>query len=269
MTRTVRGLRRRIERLKGQRILRRLAGPRLLRAFAKANHEAVFVEVGANDGAQHDPLRPILADFPWRGIMVEPVPYVFERLRRNYGAHAGIALENAAIADRVGPLPFYHLREAAPGERSLLPAWYDGIGSFSRDTVLSHSRLIPDINERLVVTDVPCLTFDALCTKHGIAQVDVLVIDTEGYDAEVLRAVDLARWSPVVLVFEHYHLTPAQCADATARLVDAGYEVRAEGFDTWCVGPRADTRLRRAWKRMRPAVPAAFAEYEPSESGST
>ena len=47
---TVRGVRRR-------RFERRLAAPKLLRAFADHNPDAFFVEIGANDGEQHDHLR--------------------------------------------------------------------------------------------------------------------------------------------------------------------------------------------------------------------
>ncbi len=85
----------------------------------------------------------------WRGVMVEPVPYVFERLRAAYAGNDRVTLENAAIADRNGRLPFYHLAEAADYEPEGMPEWYDGIGSLSCDAVLSHARAIPDIEARL------------------------------------------------------------------------------------------------------------------------
>ena len=31
--------------------------------------------------------------------------------------------------------------------------------------LLSHRDLIPDIEQRLVATEVPCMTFESLCTK--------------------------------------------------------------------------------------------------------
>ena len=77
--------------------------PQLLRAFADAYPHAFFVEIGSNDGEQHDHLRPFILSRPWRGIMVEPVPYVFERLRRNYESQGRIELENVAVAERGRP----------------------------------------------------------------------------------------------------------------------------------------------------------------------
>ncbi len=44
--------------------------------FGRAYPDAQFIQVGANDGALHDPLRRELIRRNWRGIMIEPVPYV-------------------------------------------------------------------------------------------------------------------------------------------------------------------------------------------------
>ena len=103
--------------LAARRIRDRLAGPKAIEAFADAYPQAFFIEIGSNDGEQHDHLSPMIKSREWRGIMVEPVPYVFERLRRNYAGTKSISFENAAIADHDGQLPFFHLAEAGAGER--------------------------------------------------------------------------------------------------------------------------------------------------------
>jgi hypothetical protein len=64
-------------RARHRRLLARLAGPRLLAAFADAYPEAAFVEIGSNDGEQHDHLRRHIREHRWRGLMVEPVPYFY------------------------------------------------------------------------------------------------------------------------------------------------------------------------------------------------
>jgi FkbM family methyltransferase len=239
---------------------RRMAGPRLLRAFARLYPEAVFVEVGSNDGTHHDHLRPFIRSRSWSGVMVEPVPYVFERLRANYGDLDRIAFANVAIADRDGELPFYHLAEVSEDERERVPGWYDGLGSFSRDVVLDHAREIPDIAERLVRTDVPTRTLASLCREHGIDAIDLLLIDTEGYDYELIRSIDLAAQHPRLMIYEHFHLSRDDRA-ACRRLVQSnGYETMEEGFDTWCVDTAPDDSLTAAWRRTRPAIPAASAE---------
>jgi FkbM family methyltransferase len=245
-----------------RRLLARLAGPRLLRAFAEVHPEAFFIEIGANDGEGYDHLRPLIIEREWRGIMVEPVPYVFERLRDNYGSLARIALENAAIADRDGTLPFYHLAEASHPEREQLPDWYDAIGSLSRETVVAHRDEIPDIELRLVRAEVPCMTLATLCRKHSVRGIDLLVTDTEGYDEQILRQLDLDRLRPELIVYEHFHFAPEQRARCAERLRDAGYDVLEEAFDSFCLDTGADPRLLRLWKRLRPAVPGVSVHDE-------
>jgi FkbM family methyltransferase len=239
------------------------AGTELIRAFGAAFPRAVFVEIGANDGEQHDHLRPMILEREWRGVMVEPVPYVFDRLVSNYGRIDRVTLENAAIADRDGRLPFYHLAPVTNYRREGLPQWYDGIGSFSREAVLDHARLIPDIADRLVETLVPALTFDSLCAKHGLDVVDLVLIDTEGYDYEILQHIDFATHRPVLVGYEHYHLTREDRDAALTRMRDAGYETLQEGFDTWCLRPEARDQLTETWRALRPAVPPVSVWDEP------
>jgi len=251
---------------KYRRVQRRLAGPKLLRAFAERYESPFFVEIGANDGDHHDHLRPFILSRPWRGIMVEPVPYIFERLVRNYGGIDRVIPANVAIGERDGELPFYHLAEPGPEERERLPDWFDGIGSFSRAAVVSHARAIPDVEERIVEREVPAMTFDSLCRQNAVESVDLVVIDTEGYDWQILQSIDLAAWHPRLVIYEHYHLTPDEQASSRAHLEEAGYETMEEGFDTFCLDASEEDSLTRTWRRLRPAVRAVYAHEEPVAS---
>ena len=234
-------------------LLRRMAGPRLLRAFARTYPDAVFVEIGANDGDKHDHLRPLIIANGWRGVLVEPVPYLFERLRANYAGVARVQFENAAIAEADGALDFYHLPEAPPDEREHLPEWYDTIGSFSRETVMRHATAIDGIAERIVETQVPTLTFESLCERHGLEQVDLVAIDTEGYDGRIIRAFPFHRYRPRLILYEHFHLAPQERAATREHLHANGYETIEEGMDTFAYRG-ADDALARHWRRSRPAV---------------
>ena len=226
----------------------------MIRAFGETYPEAFFIEVGSNDGEHHDHLRPLILDSRWRGIMVEPVPYVFERLRRNYGALERVELANVAIAEQDGRLPFFHLREATDDEREGLPGWYHAVGSFSRETVMRHAGEVSDIESRIVETDVPCVTFESLCRRHGVDGLDLLLVDTEGFDWNVIRQVDLEARRPRLIVYEHYHLPPAERAECRAHLERHGYDVMEEHFDTFALARDADPRLRELWGTLRPGI---------------
>jgi FkbM family methyltransferase len=250
----------------GSRVRRRLArlrhpkpsptaGSRLLEAFARANPRAFFVEIGANDGQHHDHLRPHIVGRQWAGILVEPVPHIFRKLVRNYDGFARLILENVAIAAEDGELPFYYLSEPDAGEEARLPDWYDGIGSFSRDTLLTHTKDIPDLAERLVTEKVPTLTFDSLCARHGVSEVDLLIVDTEGYDWEIVKSIDFARWRPQLVIYEHFHLSPEARVACADRMQEHGYETLEEALDTFCLAPDAHRRVRSVWKRLEPTFP--------------
>ena len=247
----IRGLRAR----RRQRAPLPLALPRILRDFADANPRAFFVEIGSNDGLQHDHLRPFILEHDWRGLMVEPVPYVYARLERNYAGIDRVTLVNAAVAaDTDGELPFFHLRDAPPEERAALPDWYDGIGSFSRDAVLSHAPHMPDIAERIVEARVPAYTFDSLLERHDAPDPDLVVIDTEGYDAEIIASIDFDRHRPELLLYEHYHLDEPTRASTRASMSADGYQTVEEGFDTICA-------RSIDLSRFAPGVPG-IAKYE-------
>lgn len=197
--------------------------------YARLHPDAFFVQIGAHDGTQLDPLQDEITHRGWRGIMVEPVPYVFARLEARCGGDPRLTLENVAIGAVDGEQEFHHLREA--GDEDVW-RWYDALGSFRREVVLSHRDLIPDIEDRIVTTRVPCLTFDSLCARHGVEHIDVLQMDTEGYDHEVLRQVDLDRYRPHLVMFEQLHLDEPTRAAARARLEAHGYAHTSDGMDT-------------------------------------
>ena len=253
-----------ISRRRYRRRQRKMLGSKLLAAFAESHPAAIFVEIGANDGRQHDHLRDYVGVLPWTGLMVEPVPYVFDRLADNYGAVEGVTLVNAAVAERDGRMDFFHLREAGEAERAGLPDWYDGVGSLRRDVLLSHASEMPDLEQRLVQLEVEALSFDTLLERHGLERVDLLLIDAEGYDAEILRSIDLRRHRPRLVVYEHFHLDASERGASRARIEADGYETVEEMFDTYCLLAGPGDALDRAWRRSAPALPGVSKHDGPS-----
>lgn len=246
-----------------RRAYRRLS-PRVSRAWTEVLHGLAagreglrFVQVGSNDAGYGDPLRYHIRNNGWRGLMIEPLPHVFRRLQQRYGDTPGLILENVAIDRQPGTRPFYHLR---PSDEPGLPVWYDMLGSFLKDNVLAHQRFLGDIPERIVETPVRCLTFDQVCEKHGIETFDVLHIDAEGYDAEILHGVDLARYRPALVLYESKHLHADDYADTLARLHAAGMLTHTDNVDTIAVCRRqlaAHRPLARAWRFLRRRAGAA------------
>jgi FkbM family methyltransferase len=73
-----------------------------------------FIQVGANDGKYVDPLRGYIFKYPWHGILIEPQPDIFAKLRENYAVIKNrLIFENIAIAKGVSTIAMYR----APGGR--------------------------------------------------------------------------------------------------------------------------------------------------------
>src|SRR5829696_1072602 len=81
-------------------IYRRFRGPdptmqeQILKAIGFKT-DVFFVQVGSNDGVQGDPIHDlIISRQNWRGIFIEPISFLFSRLRKNYGDSARFVFEN-------------------------------------------------------------------------------------------------------------------------------------------------------------------------------
>ena len=201
-------------------------------AIAKKN--VFFVQVGSNDATHGDPLRDFIFNCNWSGIMIEPVKFVFKRLEKNFSKFENITLENVAISNESGVKDFYYLQECDD-----LPVTYDQLGSFSLDTILKNSTWIPDIQERIVTTQVDCITFAQLCKKNNVTDIDIIHIDTEGYDFEIIKMIDFECFKPKIILYEHKHLSLTDKAECRAYLQKNKYELLEVKRDTIALAKEA------------------------------
>lgn len=186
--------------------------------------EVFCIQVGANDGLMGDPIRPYIETYGWRGILVEPQPRVFQQLVRNYRDQPQLVFENAAIAAEDGTATLYAFADVPglPDDASLL-------ASFRKDVLETNSRAYNGPIEEIAV---PALTFASLLEKHHVDRVDVLQIDTEGFDYQVLKMVDFRVLKPTLIHFENNFLTAGQMEDCVGLLAGEGYRMLNAGIDT-------------------------------------
>jgi len=189
-------------------------------ALARKQKNVFVLQVGANDGVTNDPIHQFVTRYKWKGLLLEPLPDIFEKLQHNYQNEDGIVLHNAALADRDGVMTFYRIKAGAD-----VPEWCNGLGSFSRETVLSHKNRFPLIENHVVEQAVEALSFSTLVVKHGITAIDVIMIDAEGYDYEVLQQIDFQRFRPSLVIYEQIHLSDAVKRASIEMLNKAGYDV--------------------------------------------
>jgi hypothetical protein len=52
------------------------------------------------------------------------------------------------------------------------------------------------------------ITFDKICSIHGITNIDYLQIDTEGFDSEIIKMIDLSKYKINRIRFEKWSFNP-------------------------------------------------------------
>lgn len=203
-----------------------------LKSLLKRRRDVFFVQVGSNDGVQGDPIHDLIVKRrDWRGILIEPVPFVFRRLRKNYGDSDRIKFENVAIGTRTESRPFFYVAEDAKrlfGDE--LPFWYDQLGSFDKHHILKH--LDGALEPYIVSEPVQCVPLEDVLSRNRVERIDLIHIDTEGFDYEVLRQIDFRRFRPAVILFEHEHLTASDAIEAERLLLEHGYSLEKYAGDT-------------------------------------
>jgi FkbM family methyltransferase len=198
---------------------------RLLNRFALSHGRLTVVQIGAHDGLTSDHMRPLILKHGWTGVLVEPVPEHFQRLQANYANVPGLRFERAAIAGHNGQVTFHKVRTDLPG----LPRHAHLVHSLKYDVVLNE---IGGRADALTAIHVPALMFQTLLDKHRLDHVDVLAIDTEGADYEILRQVDFSRHRPLLVLYEHKHLSLADREACQAMLAGHGYSLQTYTQDT-------------------------------------
>ena len=161
--------------------------------------------------------------YRWRGILVEPLSDCFARLKDNYREDPNLIFENVAISDQAEVRSFYRIREGL----DYLPEWCKGLGTFHLDVLLTHRWALPDVERYVERLEVPCISLAELLEKHRVKAVDLLLLDTEGYDYEIIKQIDFNRIKPALIAFEHEYIKKQDRWKCEELLKNQGYLLTA------------------------------------------
>ncbi len=153
----------------------------LWRALGHIKH-GFYIDVGANDPVEHS-VTNAFYERGWHGINIEPLP----------------SFQRAFIEQRPRDINLAVAAGASESEISLfdVPA-VNGWASNDKTVAEAHRA------EGFAVVEltVPQRTLNAICEEHVSGDIHFLKIDVEGFEGDVLRGIDLAKWRPWILVVE-------------------------------------------------------------------
>ena len=190
-----------------------------------SRNDFFFVQIGANDGKSFDDLYEFVTCNNVHGIVVEPVEDYFRDLVANYRDFPSITPVNAALHPTLKKATIYRVH---PDLESDLPDWTRGIASFDPE----HHKKSRTKSEAMVKEKVRCITWKELISSYQINKIDLLQIDTEGFDLEILKMVEWKTTKPGIVKFEHESLTMEDREAANALLRDQGYRLWWDEQDT-------------------------------------
>lgn len=190
-----------------------------------------FVQIGANDGVQHDPINKLIVkNVGWKGLFIEPLPFIFKRLKENYRNDSRFIFENKAIAKEVGVASFFYVSSKIKEVVGDCYIDYDGLSSFNKDHIVKH---IDDKFKTYIVEEkVETSTLEKIFDIHKITKIDLLVVDTEGFDYQVLCQFNFEKYRPNTIYYEHIHLSDKENKLAKDLLFKNNYSLKSDFNNT-------------------------------------
>lgn len=207
-----------------------------------------FCEVGANDGVSDDPLHKWIVEYGFSGLLIEPQPEVFKRLKNNYRGNGNLLFENCAVGNETGELVL-HL-------------------SHDRDEEGVLASAVPDRNalkgKKTRTITAPVDTLENILKRHGMARLDILQIDTEGFEWKIISKLDLAALDLSIIHAEFYCL-PLEERVAMMRYISrAGFIYHFDGMNlTACKVKRfRNVVVSDSWKERKAGTARSSATGE-------
>lgn len=157
----------------------------------------VLVQIGVYDGI--DEFNCIVKhSAPSKLILVEPNKDMNPTIKHSYRHMKNWVIENVAIT------------EVTKGEVELVHPVH--IGRSNHQFYNKCFSLLPmdDWGDNFKKVKVQSMSFMDLCAKHKITNIHFLQIDTEGYDAEIIKSIDFSKVEIDIIKYENWDF-PEEC----------------------------------------------------------
>jgi len=211
--------------------------------YSKSVEFFTVIQVGANDGFNHDPIHKFIKRDNWNGVLLEPQKYVFDKyLKRLYKNRQEVITLNAALGESDGERPIYKI--------SFTNArWATGLASFQKSTLIEaftngyvkrratkNNTPVPNnISDCISEEKVQVISPETLFEKYKIAKLDLLQIDAEGADFIIIKLFNPGVYKPQAIIFEHSHFSIDEDLECTNYLQNFDYKLYKKGGNTIAV----------------------------------
>jgi FkbM family methyltransferase len=200
---------------------------KLLNNFLSSlSSDTFFIEIGANDGIEADPIYPFVKKNNWSGVYIEPQKKVFEKLKNNFSSHSNVFFENIAITENDEEVTLYIPNTEGNINYSLFASLSPKSGEMSW---FEKSQIIEE-----KVSGKP---FKYLVEKYDLQSKNYvfLLIDVEGQEKQIFNSIDFEFYKPNAILYEHDHLKYSEDRNIKNMLQDKGYKIYHAKYDSLAV----------------------------------
>jgi len=198
-------------------------------SIAASSPSDSIVIIGAHDLLSFDSVVSYLRSCKSQVFCFEPRPASYRQLSDNIeklGLTTCIPV-NKAVHPSLRECIIYDISQ---DYISCYPSWAQGIASFSRLHILK-TAAENHIKEEVV----PCSSPDNWSIDYKIKSISYLQIDTEGYDWEILKSINLYSFAPIAIMMEYVNLRESEKNECCVYLKDHGYDLMFNGEDVLAV----------------------------------
>jgi FkbM family methyltransferase len=182
--------------------------------FYNNKRDGFFIEIGASDGIGLSNTYLLETQYGWKGICVEPIPYIFEYLKNN--RPNSVCYDYAVYKESNKEVVF---------DISHICSELSGIS----ENIDCHSSIVNANKTQITRTTI---TFNDLLEKSNAPTfIDYLSLDTEGSELDILKSVDLQKYVFGLIDVEHNFVEPRR-SEIRELLESNGYVyLRQNNFD--------------------------------------
>ena len=205
---------------------------------SKGINEFRFLQIGTNDGIINDPILKFILRDDWEGTRIEPLPAPFKTLNKLHKSNRKVKTLQTLVANTAGVLPLYHL--SFSNKR-----WATGLSSISKQNL---ERLIdmgyiekralkygdplpPNKADWIAEIELEVVEINQLIEIEFEGSLQLIQIDTEGFDHVLVNALNLEKLNVQMICFEKIHVPKEALEACLTRLRNFGYELLETDLD--------------------------------------
>ena len=148
-----------------------------------------FCDIGANDGITLSNTRA-LAERGWKGVLIEPSPRAFEKLKTLYHKHKGFYIYQVALGNYNGNAILFE-------SGSFINSHDVGMVSTFKQNQMDRFKKVVEY----VPTEVKIYKWRTFLNRLTLKEFDMISMDIEGNELEVLPDIDLSKTKLICIEF--------------------------------------------------------------------